>query len=164
MVKQVLPLGDPILTTPCAPVKNVSEIQSVIQDLWDTVAALKTQHDFRRGIGLAAPQIGVLQRVSVIETAEQEQLVLINPEIIAHADERKSIREGCISFLEYRAMVPRFVWVKVRAINSQGDVFEIEGEADFAMLLQHEIDHLSGILYLDHLAHGKGDLINIHAS
>ncbi len=75
----------------------------------------------------------------------------MNPEIIEASKQKELIREGCISFLEFRAMVPRYPFVKVRAFNRDGEQFELEDVRDFAMLLQHELDHLDGVLYIDHL-------------
>ena len=162
MIRDVLHRGDYRLEIPCAVVKKVSDAGKIVQDLRDTIAHLKTKQAYRRGIGLAAPQIGEQWRISVVENTAGEQFELINPKIIDHATEKQPIREGCISFLQYRAMVPRYPFVRVRALNLQGDTYELEGEGDFAMLLQHELDHLDGILYVEHLPQGEAELVQVN--
>ena len=88
---------------------------------------------------------------------------MINPEIVETSHEKKPIWEGCISFFEYRANVPRYTYVKVRAFGRDGKEFYIEGHDDFAMLLQHELDHLDGILYVDRLKNKERDLVQSSA-
>ncbi|MBI4163663.1 MAG: peptide deformylase [Candidatus Aenigmarchaeota archaeon] len=157
MIKDVVQKGSDILRQRCNPVTNFLSIQGVIDDLIETIAHLKTTYGFSRGIGLAAPQIGELVRISVAEYKGQ-QYVLINPEIVERSEDKQPIREGCISFFQYRAKVPRNTKVKVRAFDRQGEEYFIEGEGDFAMLLQHELDHLDGVLYIDHLPNGENDM------
>src|ERR1700761_7859745 len=115
-----------------------------------------------QGIGLAAPQIAISQRITVIDVSFQknpeEKIVLINPEIIAR--EGKQVEEeGCLSLPEIREKVSRASHVKVRAQNAKGEWFEIEGEELLARALQHEIDHLHGVLFIDHLSRLKQDLV-----
>ncbi|MFA7654170.1 MAG: peptide deformylase [Candidatus Magasanikbacteria bacterium] len=161
MIKKVLPKDSPILKRSCATVVNFEKIKPVIQDIIDTIEYSKTIHKFTRGIGLAAPQIGESLKISVVENTHGQRYTLINPEIIEKSKTRKPIREGCISFLEYRALVPRYDYVKIQATDENGKSFTLEGFDDFAMLLQHEIDHLNGILYFDHLPNGEKDLFII---
>jgi peptide deformylase len=115
-----------------------------------------------QGIGLAAPQIAISQRITVIDVSfkknPEEKLVLINPEIIAQ--EGKQVEEeGCLSLPEIREKVSRAEWVKVRAQDENGDWFEVEGTELLARALQHEIDHLDGVLFIDRLSRLKRDLV-----
>ncbi len=160
MIRNVVQKGSKLLETKCEEVKNISEVKDIIKDLKDTIKDLKTKHQFSRGIGLSAPQIGKLVRVSVVEDEKANQYTLINPEIIEESD-KKNIREGCISFFEYRANVLRYYYVKIKALDENGNVFFLEGRKNFAMLLQHEIDHLDGILYVNYLANKEKDLFKI---
>lgn len=159
--KEILQKGAEILRIRCTPVTDFEAAQKVVRDLWDTVEYFKTTYTVTRGVGLAAPQIGESVRISVLEKISGERYVLINPEIVDHSESKTPIREGCLSFLEYRGMVPRYEWVKVKAFNQDGKEYEIEAEGDFAMLLQHEIDHLDGVLMFDHLPNGEADLFSV---
>ena len=104
-----------------------------------------------RGVGLAANQIGSLQKVAVIQTPEMEEaLVLINPEIVKQEGERE-IEEGCLSIPGYRGLVKRSVSVRARARGLDGKVIRINADELLAQALEHEIDHLNGILYIDRL-------------
>lgn len=157
MIRPVLQKGGAILLASSAQVVDFDAIRVIYQDLCDTIEYLITTHDFTRGIGLAAPQLGVSSRISVARYADSEY-VLINPEIKEHSVEKRPIREGCISFFTQRGNVPRYTYVKVKAQNLDGLWYELEVRDDFSMLLQHEIDHLNGILYTEHLPNGDGDL------
>ena len=115
-----------------------------------------------QGIGLAAPQIAISQRITVIDVSfkknPEEKLVLINPEIIAQ--EGKQVEEeGCLSLPEIREKVTRAEWVKVRAQDVKGEWFEVEGTELLARAMQHEIDHLDGVLFIDRLSRLKRDLV-----
>lgn len=158
MQRQVIQKGAEILRVKCLPVVDFQSSQQIVQDLSETIDYFKTTYPVRRGVGLAAPQIGEAVRISVAENVNGERFVLINPEIVAHSKTKKPIREGCISFLTYRGMVPRYERVKVKAFDQDGKEYTVEGEGDFAMLLQHEIDHLDGILMFDHLPNKEADL------
>jgi peptide deformylase len=115
-----------------------------------------------KGVGLAAPQVGVLQQVTVIDTSagevDEERLVLINPEIV-HLDGQQLGEEGCLSIPGFREDVRRAMTAKVRAFDVDGNAFEVTGEELLARAMQHEIDHLHGILFLKHLSPLKRDLI-----
>lgn len=158
MIQEVIQKGSPILRTKCEPITDFIKVQSIIDDLFDTIAYLKTTYEFKRGIGLSAPQIGETVRVSVAEYGGKSY-VLINPKIVETSEKKKPIWEGCLSFFEYRGNVPRYTYVKVKAFDRNGKAYFVEGKDDFASLLQHEIDHLDGILYFDHLPNGEKDLI-----
>ena len=116
------------------------------------------------GIGLAAPQVDLPQRITVIditggeEDHEPERIVLINPEIIAK-EGKQTGEEGCLSIPGFREPVTRARKTVVRARNVKGETFEIEGEDLLARAMQHEIDHLNGILFISHLSALKRDLI-----
>ena len=156
-VKSILKLGNPKLREKCAAIQDVSQARDLFQDLRDTLRHVKTLYGFPRGSGLAAPQIGYLQRATIIEF-EDDQQILVNPEIVDTSQEKMQIREGCLSFFNYRGEVERHQYVKVRAQDENGERVEIEGSGDLSSLLQHEIDHLNGILYFDHLPNGQEDL------
>ena len=105
------------------------------------------------GIGLAATQVNIHKRIIVIDVSEDrsKQLVLINPELL---EQRGStgIEEGCLSVPECRALVPRAEWVKIRAQDRQGNLFELETDGLLAICIQHEMDHLIGKLFVDYLS------------
>jgi peptide deformylase len=138
-----------------APTKNVekfdSELSQIISNMWDTMYSSK-------GIGLAAPQVGISQKITVIDLAEDNapKLVLINPQIIGKAG-KVSSEEGCLSIPEFRETINRARIVRVRAQNEKGQEFEIEADGLLSRCLQHEIDHLNGILFTDHLSRLKRD-------
>ena len=123
-----------------------STVQQIIDDMFETMYA-------EEGIGLAATQVNIHQRIIVIDTSEDRtgQLVLINPEML---EQRGStgIEEGCLSVPECRALVPRAEWVKIRAMNPQGEQFELETDGLLAICIQHEMDHLVGKLFVDYLS------------
>jgi peptide deformylase len=100
--------------------------------------------------GLAAPQVGVLLRVAVIEVPEQELITLINPEIVKKEGER-IVQEGCLSIPGYFGEIKRAVTVKVKAKDRDGKEFRLKAEGLLAQALEQEIEHLNGILYIDHL-------------
>jgi peptide deformylase len=115
-----------------------------------------------QGIGLAAPQISISQRITVIDVSfrknPEEKIVLINPEIVER--EGKQVEEeGCLSLPEIREKVSRAEWVKVKAQDVTGEWFEIEGTELLARAMQHEIDHLEGVLFIDRLSRLKRDLV-----
>ena len=121
-------------------------IQQIIDDMFETMYA-------EEGIGLAATQVNIHQRIIVIDTSEDRtgRLVLINPELL---EQRGStgIEEGCLSVPECRALVPRAEWVKIRAQDRQGNLFELETDGLLAICIQHEMDHLIGKLFVDYLS------------
>ena len=123
-----------------------STVQQIIDDMFETMYA-------EEGIGLAATQVNIHQRIIVIDTSEDRtgRLVLINPELL---EQRGStgIEEGCLSVPECRALVPRAEWVKIRATNAQGEQFELETDGLLAICIQHEMDHLVGKLFVDYLS------------
>jgi len=143
-VKKILPFGDPILRKVAKPVDGLNEkIFKILDDLADTLYA----GDGRAG--LAAPQIGILRRLIVMDCGEG-LIELINPEIIEMNGEQTG-PEACLSFPGYFGYVKRANQVKARSLNRQGEEVVLEGEGYLARCMQHEIDHLNGILFIDHV-------------
>ena len=115
-----------------------------------------------QGIGLAAPQIGISKQLTVIDVSfnekPEDKLVLINP-VIVSSEGSLHEEEGCLSLPEINEKVRRAARVRVRAQNAKGEFFEVEGEDLLSRALQHEIDHLHGVLFIDRLSRLKRDLI-----
>lgn len=157
MVRNILKYGDPVLEVNAEPITefDTPELRGLIADMWETMYAAK-------GVGLAAPQIGVSKRLSVIDTSvgerEEDKIVILNPEIILEEGSQTG-EEGCLSIPGFREPVTRANKVRVRAQNEKGEVIEYEGEELLARALQHEIDHLNGILFISHLSTLKRDMI-----
>jgi peptide deformylase len=144
-VLQIRTLPDPVLRQKARKVARIDDsIQKLIDDMIDTLRA-----DPNRA-GLAAPQVGVLLRIAVIELPEQELITLINPEIIEKEGER-IVQEGCLSIPGYFGEIRRAVTVKVKAKDRHGKVFRLKAEGLLAQALEQEIEHLDGILYIDYL-------------
>ena len=144
-VLQIRTLPDPVLRQKAKRVTKIDKsIQKLIDDMIDTLRA-----DQNRA-GLAAPQVGVLLRIAVIELPEQELITLINPEIIKKEGER-IVQEGCLSIPGYFGEIKRAVTVKVKAKNRDGKEFRLKAEGLLAQALEQEIEHLDGVLYIDHL-------------
>jgi peptide deformylase len=137
-------LGSPILRQETKPVERMTdELRRLTDDMFDTMHAAK-------GIGLAAPQIGRPERIAVIDI-EKNPIVVVNPEIILTEGSGKG-EEGCLSIPEIFGDVERATRVAVRALNRDGEPFEIEATDLLARCLQHEIDHLHGKLFIDYLS------------
>lgn len=142
-IKEILQYGNKVLKTPCERVEKIDkEIKELIKDMKDTLYSCD-------GIGLAAPQIGVLKRVILIDLRDDsDPIILINPEIIETEGEELSI-EGCLSYVGYEGEVIRPKKVKVRGITPKNKEVEYTAEGLLAKAFCHEIDHLDGILYID---------------
>ncbi len=157
MVLTIRRYGDPVLETPCDPVADFgsSELKQLAANMFETMYGNK-------GVGLAAPQVGVSKQLTVIDVSAGEdpsaKLVLINPEIVSREGQQLG-EEGCLSIPGFREDVRRAMKVKVRALDLEGKEFEVEGDELLARALQHEIDHLHGVLFLKHLSPLKRDLI-----
>jgi peptide deformylase len=144
-VLQIRTLPDPILRQKAKRVTRIdNSVQKLIDDMIDTLRA-----DPNRA-GLAASQVGVLLRIAVIELPEQELITLINPEIVKKEGER-IVQEGCLSIPGYFGEIKRAVTVKVKAKNRVGKEFRLKAEGLLAQALEQEIEHLDGVLYIDHL-------------
>jgi peptide deformylase len=152
----IVKYGDPILEKPTAAVKKFdAEFEQLTEDMFASMYAAQ-------GVGLAAPQIGLSLRVAVVDVTTgknpEAKIVIANPEII-HAEGEVREEEGCLSIPGFRGYVMRPQFVTVRAQNAKGESFEIRGENLLARAFCHEIDHLNGILFLQHLSMLKRDLI-----
>jgi peptide deformylase len=148
--------GDPVLEKPGAAIKVFdAALEELAEDMFATMYAAQ-------GVGLAAPQIGKSMRLAVVDVTggknPEAKIVLVNPEII-HAEGEKREEEGCLSIPGFRGYVVRPQFVTVKAQNAKGESFEIRGEDLLARAFCHEIDHLNGILFLQHLGMLKRDLI-----
>lgn len=139
---KILKVGDSTLRKICRPVDTVTpRILTLLDDMIDTMRAAD-------GVGLAAPQVGVLRRIVVIETEEDGLIELINPKIIAYSGEQET-EEGCLSVPGRWGITRRPMHVTVRAMNRKGETFDITGSGLLAKAFCHEIDHLDGKLYID---------------
>ena len=155
--KQILTIPDPLLRKVSEPVNSVnSEVKKLMDDMLDTMYAAP-------GIGLAAVQIGVLMRVIVIDLSKQDEkknpLFIVNPEITYKSKELISYEEGCLSIPNQFAEVKRPSSCKINFLDYNGKKSEINADGLLATCIQHEVDHLNGILFIDHLSKLKKDLI-----
>ncbi|MBU3874668.1 peptide deformylase [Faecalicatena sp. AGMB00832] len=149
-IREVREIGDEILTKQCKDVTKMTlRTRVLIEDMLDTMYE-------RFGVGLAAPQVGVLKKIVVIDVGEGP-IVLINPEIIETSGEQTG-EEGCLSVPGKWGIVTRPDHVKVRALNEEMEEFEMEGEGLLARAFCHEIDHLSGNLYVNLVEDGLHDV------
>lgn len=159
MTYKIVKYGDPVLETPAAPVEKselgTPEFKQLVADMFETMYAAK-------GVGLAAPQIGLSKRLTVIDPSAGEdkskQVVLVNPQILAK-EGKITEEEGCLSIPGFREPVTRAMKTRVRALDADGNEFELEGEQLLSRAIQHEYDHLDGILFLNRLSPLKRDLI-----
>jgi peptide deformylase len=139
---KIVKIGDPTLRTVCRPVDSITpRTLRLLDDMIETMRAAD-------GVGLAAPQVGVLRRIVVIETPDEGLIELINPKIIAYSGEQES-EEGCLSVPGRWGITRRPMHVTVRALNRRGESFDITGSGLLAKAFCHEIDHLDGKLYVD---------------
>jgi peptide deformylase len=148
-VSELCYYGDPVLRKTAAPVSVFDDgLRALVEKM---VEALRNAN----GVGLAAPQVGVSSRVAVIDTeyGEAPPYVLVNPEIVSASDETVTEDEGCLSLPGISLDVKRPAQVSVRAQNEKGEEYTIENASGLlAKALQHEIDHLNGILFIDHVS------------
>ena len=145
-IRKIVTQGDEVLTKRC---REVTEFNQRLHDLLDDMADTLEESG---GVGLAAPQVGVLRRVVLVINDEEEILELINPEII-HTEGEQTGPEGCLSVPGKFGMVTRPNFVRVRAQDRFGDWFEAEGEELTARCFCHELEHLDGHLYVEHIDH-----------
>ena len=157
MIYSIVKYGQPVLEQRGADITefDTPELRQLIEDMFDSMYAAK-------GVGLAAPQIGIAKRLAVIDTTtgedEGQKIVLINPEIVKMEGTQKS-EEGCLSLPTFREQVNRPKKVTVRAQDVTGKEFEMTGEDLLARAFLHETDHLNGRLYISHISALKRDLI-----
>lgn len=152
----IVKYGDPVLEKPGAPVNKFdAELEELAEDMFASMYAAQ-------GVGLAAPQIGKSMRFAVVDVTggknPEAKIVLANPEV-THAEGEVREEEGCLSIPGFRGYVVRPQFVTIKAQNVKGEPFEIRGENLLARAFCHEIDHLNGILFLQHLGMLKRDMI-----
>ncbi|WP_372610720.1 peptide deformylase [Halomonas sp.] len=151
----ILEFPDPRLRTRAAAVETVDdEVRQLVDDM------IETMYD-ANGIGLAATQVDIHRRVVVMDVSDYKSspLVLINPEVTPIGDEREPMLEGCLSIPEYYADIPRALKVHLKALDRDGRPYKLEAEGLLAHCIQHEHDHLEGILFVDYLSALKRDRI-----
>ena len=156
MIYPIVKFGNPVLEKPAERVTVFdADLKKLTEDMFESMYAA-------RGVGLAAPQIGIPRRIAVVDISFKEdpdgQIVLINPEII-HKEGRHKQSEGCLSIPDFRENVSRALVVTIRAQDLTGKVFERTGDDLLARAFQHETDHLNGKLYISHISALKRDLI-----
>jgi peptide deformylase len=156
-LREIIKLPDPRLRLVSKPVKDIDdELRGLVADMFETMYSAP-------GIGLAAIQVGIPQRVVTLDLAKKEEArkpeVVINPEILWTSEERNTYEEGCLSIPELYEEVERPAQVKVRYTDLEGQLHEVEANGLLATCLQHEIDHLNGVLFIDHLSRLKRDRI-----
>src|SRR6266550_294642 len=157
MIYSIVKYGHPVLEKRGEDITDFDspDLHQLVEDMFDSMYAAK-------GVGLAAPQIGIGKRIAVIDTTTGEEvgqkLVLINPEIIGKEGSQTS-EEGCLSIPTFRETVTRAKRVTVRAFDAAGKQFEMTGEDLLARAFLHETDHLNGKLYINHISSLKRDLI-----
>jgi peptide deformylase len=148
---------DPRLKVKCRPVARVdAKVAKLMDDMLETMYAAP-------GIGLAAPQVGVAQRVIVLDVAKDNEkpspLRMANPELVWVSDDDAVFSEGCLSLPEHYADVTRPARIRVRYLDHENEIRELAAEGTLATCIQHEMDHLDGILFVDHLTALKRNII-----
>lgn len=156
-IKPLIILPDPLLRQVSTSIERVdAELQKLADDMLETMYEAP-------GIGLAAIQVGVPRRLLVIDVSKEgedkQPLVFINPEIIKSSDERSVYEEGCLSIPDYYAEVERPAMVTVKSIDRDGKEQLTEADGLLATCLQHEIDHLNGVLFIDHISRLKREMV-----
>ncbi len=156
-IKPLIILPDPLLRQVSTSIERVdAELQKLTDDMLETMYEAP-------GIGLAAIQVGVPRRLLVIDVSKEgedkQPLVFINPEIIKSSDERSVYEEGCLSIPDYYAEVERPAMVTVKSIDRDGKEQMTEADGLLATCLQHEIDHLNGVLFIDHISRLKREMV-----
>lgn len=149
-IRNVRKIGDPVLNKVCKEVREVNDrTRELIDDMFETMYESE-------GVGLAAPQVGILKRIVVIDVTGEDPILLINPEILS-IDGEQTGYEGCLSVPGKTGVVTRPNHVKVKAYNEDMEEFTLEGEELLARAICHELDHLDGKLYVDCV---EGELMN----
>ena len=156
-LREIITLPDPRLRQKSASVKAVDkDVRKLVEDMFETMYAAP-------GIGLAAIQVAVPLRVVTMDLAKEGEpkapLVFINPEVVSSSDEKATYEEGCLSIPEYYEEVERPASVKVRYMDLDGKARELEATGLLATCLQHEIDHINGVLFIDYISKLKRDMV-----
>ena len=149
-IRNIREIGDPVLNKKCKEVNELTDrTRELIDDMFDTMYEAN-------GVGLAAPQVGILKRIVVIDVTGEDPILLINPVIMESSGEQRGY-EGCLSVPGKNGMVTRPNYVKIKAYNEEMKPFELEGTELLARAICHELEHLDGHLYVDRV---EGDLVN----
>ena len=149
-IRNIREIGDPVLNKKCKEVTELTDrIWDIIDDMFDTMYEAN-------GVGLAAPQVGILKRIVVIDVTGEDPILLINPVIMESSGEQRGY-EGCLSVPGKNGIVTRPNYVKIKAYNEEMKPFELEGTELLARAICHELEHLDGHLYVDRV---EGDLVN----
>jgi peptide deformylase len=153
----IVTVPDPVLRKVASPVERVDD---ALRRLMDDMLA--TMYD-APGIGLAAPQVGISRRLIVMDPAKDEEprqpLFMVNPRIIAHGEDLRLHEEGCLSIPDVTAEIERPARTRVSFLTHEGEPGEVELEGIWSTLVQHEIDHLNGVLFIDYLSRLRRDII-----
>ncbi len=156
----IITLPDRLLRTVSTPVERIDDdLRRFLDDMLETMYGAP-------GIGLAAVQVGVLRRIVTVDVAKREDedappnpMFFINPEILWSSDERDTHEEGCLSIPDYYSEVERPASIRIRYLDRDGKPQELSADSILAVCLQHEIDHLNGTLFIDHLSKLKRDMV-----
>jgi peptide deformylase len=156
-VRDILILPDPRLRLVCDPVKTIgADTRRLVDDMFETMYAAP-------GIGLAAIQVGVPERIITLDLAKKDEppqpQVFINPEITWRSEEKGVYEEGCLSIPDYYEEVERPAKVKVKYLDLDGKSRDVDADGLLATCLQHEVDHLNGVLFIDHISKLKRDMV-----
>jgi peptide deformylase len=156
-LRDIIILPDKRLRQISDPVKTVdADVRAVVDDMFETMYKAP-------GVGLAAIQVGIPRRIVTVDTAKKDEpkqpQVFINPEVVWTSDEKGTYEEGCLSIPEYYEEVERPKEVKVRFMDLAGKTQEVEANGLLATVLQHEIDHTNGVLFIDHISKLKRDRV-----
>ena len=156
-IKPIQFVPDPVIRKSALPVENITDnILQLIDDMAETMYDAP-------GIGLAGPQVGVLKRLIVMDCSRDDEKSelwqMINPEVIELSEDNSTLEEGCLSIPGHTAEVSRPDWIKLRFTDIKGKEQQIKAEGLLAACVQHEIDHLNGILFIDHISKLKRDII-----
>tara|TARA_B100000427_G_scaffold278222_1_gene247887 strand:+ start:220 stop:720 length:501 start_codon:yes stop_codon:yes gene_type:complete len=149
---EILQFPNPMLRKKCTKITEINkDLIRLADDMCETL-------DYHKGVGLAGNQVGYMKRIVVIKIPDEEQFrVLINPEITETFGNRE-VEEGCLSVFGYKGIVNRSLWIKAKGLDMKWQKWKIKADGLLAQVLEHEIDHLNGIMYFDHLVnHVKGD-------
>ena len=150
-VRRILLLGEKVLRAPGVEVEAFDdELRALVADMLETMY-------YAEGIGLAAPQVGISLRVCVLDLRDEDdpeagRWVFVNPVVVESSDEKEKAPEGCLSIPEMEDVVTRAARVTVRGFDAEGEAIEVEAEGLLARALQHEMDHLDGVLFIDRLS------------
>jgi peptide deformylase len=156
-LREIIVLPDKRLRLTSDPVKTVdADVRALVEDMFETMYKAP-------GVGLAAIQVGVPRRIVTVDTAkkdeDQQPQVFINPEVVWASEEKSTYEEGCLSIPEYYEEVERPTQVKVRFMGLDGKTQEVEADGLLATVLQHEIDHINGVLFIDYISKLKRDRV-----